>query len=52
MTDDADAAALQFVAGLGAISMIPIALGVQFGLLLWRVVRHLGSSDDPRLFGE
>lgn len=32
------------------ISMISIALGVQFGLLLWRLVRQFGSSDDPRLF--
>jgi uncharacterized membrane protein YjjP (DUF1212 family) len=32
------------------ISMISIALGVQFGLLLWRLVRQLGPSDDPRLF--
>jgi uncharacterized membrane protein YjjB (DUF3815 family) len=32
------------------ISMISIALGMQFGLLLWRLVRQIGSSDDPRLF--
>ncbi|MBO0676306.1 threonine/serine exporter family protein [Mycolicibacterium sp. S2-37] len=32
------------------ISMISIALGVQFGLLLWRLARQFGDSDDPRLF--
>ncbi|MCK0174378.1 MULTISPECIES: threonine/serine exporter ThrE family protein [Mycobacteriaceae] len=32
------------------ISMISIAVGVQFGLLLWRLVRQFSASDDPRLF--
>ncbi|TFV60667.1 threonine/serine exporter family protein [Mycobacterium sp. PS03-16] len=32
------------------ISMISIALGVQSGLLVWRLVRQLGAADDPRVF--
>lgn len=32
------------------ISMISIALGVQSGLLVWRLVRQFGAGDDPRVF--